>query len=119
MVAVLRYDPNTLLFFGFLYTFNHKYSIFIAFVAIIFRYLSENPYICDCSLIWFLREPTANKKKIIDYSNMKCASPTKMKGTQLKGLKRENSICGIGSSIQLEFELCSQSHHFCPCLDSP
>ena len=54
--------------------------------------LAKNPFICDCSMVWFLREPSANKARISDLRKMRCAYPDKVNTKSVMHL-REGDIC--------------------------
>ena len=60
-----------------------------------FSRLSKNPYYCDCSFVWFLRENPYMKKHLLDLKEMTCAYPDKMHGQKVVDLK-ERDICNAG-----------------------
>ena len=70
-------------------------------LAFLCSYLSENPYYCDCDLVWFVKalEKKSLKIEIADLDRMKCAVPKRMKGKMVKGLTK-NDVCPDGKLSQ-------------------
>jgi hypothetical protein len=73
-------------------TFLSNFSIFNLSFMYILSHLSENPYICDCSMVWFLREPPLQKETIKDLHEMRCSYPNKVYRKKITELK-EKEIC--------------------------
>ena len=56
-------------------------------------------------MVWFLREPSANRARILDLRKMKCAYPDKM-NTKSITLLREADICSASKYKNL-YEVCT------------
>ena len=56
-------------------------------------------------MVWFLREPSANRARILDLRKMKCAYPDKM-NTKSISLLREADICSASKYKNL-CEVCT------------
>ena len=57
--------------------------------------LSDNTFVCDCSLEWFIRWiETKGEKLISNPSKLKCALPIRFADRHLRKLKSEDMGCG-------------------------
>ena len=56
--------------------------------------LANNPYVCNCSMHWFIRKLRLKDytQKIFDLKKMKCHAPAKMRGKLIYKLK-EADVC--------------------------
>ena len=63
-----------------------------------FSRLSNNPFHCDCNLVWFLRAKNKLLRIIppLEMAKLKCASPPKFRGKSFLHVK-EKDICTAGT----------------------
>ena len=55
--------------------------------------LSENPFICDCNLAWFIKWIEDNKSKILNSAKVKCALPIDLAEVSLRKVDPEQLVC--------------------------
>ena len=63
-----------------------------------FRRLSNNPFHCDCNLVWFLRARNKLFRTVspLELIRLKCASPPKFRGKSISDIK-EKDVCTAGT----------------------
>lgn len=55
--------------------------------------LSENPFICDCNLAWFIQWIEDNKAKILNSAKVKCALPIDLAEVSLRKVDPQQLVC--------------------------
>lgn len=97
MICVVR--GRTLKYRVVIELWNFSWSILIILtekkLSFVLRKLSNNPYNCDCSMVWFIRELNKKGKYIRDLESLRCAQPKKLSKKKIVDLA-EKDVCPTG-----------------------